>query len=55
VIHCPHEPKDVGTELYNEYSSNPGGNIPDWMTNTQSVDNPQATFESIKQKVVTVK
>jgi hypothetical protein len=48
-------PKNGGTEVYNEYSSNPGGNIPDWMTNTQSVENPLATFESIQQKVVTKK
>ena len=48
-------PKNGGSEVYNEYSSNPGGNIPDWMTNTQSVETPQATFESIQQKVETNK
>jgi len=48
-------PKNGGTDLYNEYATNPGGNIPDWMTNTQSVENPLATFESIQQKVVTKK
>ncbi len=48
-------PKNGGTEVFNEYSSNPGGNIPDWMTNTQSVENPLATFESLQQKVVSEK
>jgi ribosome-associated toxin RatA of RatAB toxin-antitoxin module len=48
-------PKDGGTEVFNEYSTNPGGNIPDWMTNTQSVENPLVTFESIQQKVVSKK
>ena len=48
-------PKNGGTELLNEYASNPGGGIPDWMTNTQSVENPLATFESIQQKVVSSK
>jgi ribosome-associated toxin RatA of RatAB toxin-antitoxin module len=43
-------PKNGGTEIINEYSSNPGGNIPDWMTNTQSVDNPIATFENLQEK-----
>ncbi len=48
-------PKSTGTEVTNEYSSNPGGNIPDWMTNTQSVDNPLATFENIQQRTTTKK
>jgi ribosome-associated toxin RatA of RatAB toxin-antitoxin module len=43
-------PKDGGTEVVNEYSSNPGGNIPDWMTNTQSVDNPMSTFENLQDR-----
>lgn len=43
-------PKNGGTEIINEYASNPGGNIPDWMTNTQSVENPLATFENIQEK-----
>ena len=42
--------KNGGTEVTNEYSSNPGGNIPDWMTNTQSVENPMNTFENLKEK-----
>jgi len=48
-------PKAGGTEVTNEYSSNPGGNIPDWMTNTQSVENPMATFENLKVKATTKK
>jgi ribosome-associated toxin RatA of RatAB toxin-antitoxin module len=43
-------PRNGGTEVTNEYSSNPGGNIPDWMTNTQSVETPIATFESLQEK-----
>lgn len=42
-------PKDGGTMVTNEYASNPGGNIPDWMTNTQSVETPMATFENLQQ------
>ncbi|MCX6200212.1 MAG: START domain-containing protein [Bacteroidetes bacterium] len=48
-------PKNGGTEITNEYASNPGGNIPDWLINTQSVDNPMVTFESLQGKVVTKK
>lgn len=44
-------PKAEGTEVINEYSSNPGGSIPDWMTNTESVTNPLSTFENIQTKV----
>lgn len=43
-------PKNTGTEVTNEYSSNPGGNIPDWMTNSQSVETPMATFENLQEK-----
>jgi hypothetical protein len=43
-------PKDGGTEVINEYASNPGGSIPDWMVNTQSVENPLATFENLQEK-----
>ena len=43
-------PKNGGTEVLNEYASNPGGNIPDWMTNSQSVETPMATFETIQDK-----
>jgi hypothetical protein len=39
----------------NEYSSNPGGNIPDWLVNTQSVDNPMSTFENLQEKSSTRK
>ena len=48
-------PKDGGTEVTNEYSSNPGGNIPDWLVNTQSVDNPYSTFENLQEKSSTRK
>lgn len=48
-------PKNGGTEVINEYSSNPGGNIPDWMTNTQSVETPLVTFENLMQKTSTQK
>ncbi|MDB5283979.1 MAG: hypothetical protein JWO06_3054 [Bacteroidota bacterium] len=43
-------PTNAGTEIINEYSSNPGGNIPDWLTNTQSVETPMATFENLQEK-----
>ena len=48
-------PKNGGTEVINEYSSNPGGNIPDWMTNTQSVETPMVTFENLMHKTSTQK
>jgi ribosome-associated toxin RatA of RatAB toxin-antitoxin module len=48
-------PKNGGTEVMNEYSSNPGGNIPDWLVNTQSVDNPMSTFENLQEKSSTRK
>ncbi len=48
-------PSNGGTQIVNEYSSNPGGNIPDWMTNTQSVETPLATFEGLQQKTSTQK
>ncbi len=48
-------PKAGGTEVTNEYSSNPGGTIPDWMTNTQSVENPMTTFENLQKQVVSHK
>lgn len=44
--------KEGGTKVINEYSSNPGGNIPDWLTNTQSVENPLETFQNLQYKVV---
>lgn len=48
-------PKDGGTEVVNEYASNPGGNIPDWMVNTESVDQPMQTFENLQIKATTKK
>lgn len=41
-------PKSGGTEVTNEYGSNPGSDIPDWLTNTQSIETPMATFENIR-------
>ncbi len=38
------------TEVMNEYASNPGGGLPDWMTNTQSVETPLETFENLKSR-----
>jgi len=48
-------PTPEGTEVLNEYASNPGGSLPDWMTDTQSVETPLATFENIKSKIVVTK
>lgn len=48
-------PKNGGTEVVNEYASNPGGSIPDWLVNTQSVDNPMSTFENLQEKSSTRK
>lgn len=47
-------PTANGTEVLNEYSVNPGGNIPDWLINTQCVEAPIETFEKL-QEVTTVK
>jgi hypothetical protein len=44
-----------GTQVVNEYSTNPGGNIPDWLVNTQSVESPLATFENLQQKTTSKK
>ncbi|MCS6933667.1 MAG: START domain-containing protein [Chitinophagales bacterium] len=43
-------PVNGGTEVTNEYTSNPGGNIPDWLTNTQSVETPLHNFENLQVK-----
>lgn len=48
-------PTAEGTEVLNEYASNPGGSLPDWMTNTQSVENPMVTFENLKSITTTKK
>lgn len=37
-----------GLMVSNENSTNPGGTIPDWLTNTQSVDNPFDIFTTIQ-------
>jgi carbon monoxide dehydrogenase subunit G len=42
-------PKDGNrTEILNEYSSDAGGNIPDWLVNTQAVENPFQTFSNMR-------
>jgi len=48
-------PKNGGTEITNISSSNPGGNLPDWLTNSQSVENPLATFENLANQTTTKK
>lgn len=48
-------PKGTGTEVTNEYASNPGSDIPDWLTNTQSVETPMNTFENILIKTAASK
>lgn len=48
-------PGKDGTLVTNEYSSNPGGDVPDWLTNTQSVENPLNTFENLQQKTASKK
>lgn len=48
-------PTSTGTLVTNEYASNPGGNVPDWMVNTQSVETPMTTFQNLQQKAVTAK
>jgi hypothetical protein len=44
-------PQQGGLMVTNEYSTNPGGSIPDWLTNTQSVDNPFDIFTTIQNKI----
>ncbi len=39
------------TEVMNEYSSDAGGDIPDWLVNTQSVENPFQTFNNLQQNL----
>jgi len=48
-------PSSQGTLVINEYGSNPGGDLPDWIVNSQSVENPLSTFENLQQKVVSKK
>jgi hypothetical protein len=40
-----------GLMVINENSTNPGGTIPDWLTNTQSVDNPFDIFTTIQNTI----
>lgn len=44
-------PNGSGATVTNEYSSNPGGGIPDWMTNTQSVEQPYEMFTTIQNAI----
>jgi ribosome-associated toxin RatA of RatAB toxin-antitoxin module len=44
-------PQSNGLMVTNINSTNPGGSLPDWLTNTQSVDNPFDIFTTI-QKVI---
>ena len=44
-------PQKGGLMVTNEYSTNPGGTIPDWLTNTQSVDNPFDIFTTIQNVI----
>ena len=44
-------PQADGLMVTNEYSTNPGGSIPDWLTNTQSVDNPYDIFTTIQNRI----
>lgn len=44
-------PSGSGAAVTNEYSSNPGGGIPDWMTNTQSVEQPYEMFTTIQNAI----
>ena len=41
-------PGTGGILVSNENATNPGGNIPDWLTNTQAVDNPFDIFTTIQ-------
>ena len=44
-------PQPEGLMVTNEYSTNPGGTIPDWLTNTQSVENPFDIFTTIQNTI----
>jgi hypothetical protein len=48
-------PMNGGAQVTNEYSSNPGGGIPDWLTNTQSVENPFEMFSTIQNALPSTK
>ena len=47
-------PRGDGVAVSNEYSTNPGGDIPDWLTNTQSVENPYDIFVTIQNSIPSV-
>jgi len=44
-------PHGDAISVSNEYASNPGGEVPDWLTNTQSVENPYAMFSTLKTAI----
>ena len=44
-------PQSGGLMVTNENSTNPGGTIPDWLTNTQSVENPYDIFTTIQKAI----
>ncbi|MFN8310966.1 MAG: START domain-containing protein [Chitinophagales bacterium] len=47
--------KGDAVEVLNEYSTNPGGNLPDWLVNTQSVENPFEMFTVIQERMAAQK
>ena len=48
-------PQGNDVQVTNEYATNPGGNIPEWLTNTQSVESPFDVFSTIQQVMPSVK
>jgi len=44
-------PQKDGLMVTNENSTNPGGTLPDWLVNTQSVDNPYDIFTTIQKAI----
>jgi len=44
-------PQRDGLMVTNENSTNPGGALPDWLINTQSVDNPYDIFTTIQKAI----
>lgn len=48
-------PRANGVEVMNEYSSDPGGSLPDWLINSHSVDNPYEMFSIIQEKMAVSK
>jgi ribosome-associated toxin RatA of RatAB toxin-antitoxin module len=44
-------PMADGVRVSNENSSNPGGGIPEWLTNTQAVENPYDIFTTLQSVI----